>query len=57
MTPFEKLKLAQENSNYLKTHVTLKQLNNIAMKYSDNEMAKLVQKERNLLFNSKTKDL
>ena len=57
MTPFEKLKVIQQTKNYLKPCVTLEQLNNIAMKYSDNEMAELVQKERNLLFNSNTKDL
>lgn len=57
MTPFEKLQLLQQNNNYLKPCVKLEQLNNIAMKYSDNEMAKLVQKERNLLFNNNIKDL
>lgn len=53
MTPFEKLKLIQQSKNYLKPRVTLEQLENISMKRSDNQMAKLVQKERNLLFNNK----
>lgn len=50
MTPFEKFKLIPNFKKYLKPHVTIKQLETISLKCSDNEMAKLVQKERDLLF-------
>ncbi|PJC43548.1 MAG: hypothetical protein CO039_03475 [Candidatus Pacebacteria bacterium CG_4_9_14_0_2_um_filter_34_50] len=51
MTPFEKFKSIPNCEQFLKPHVTLEQLEQIANRYSDNEIAKLVQKERNLLFN------
>lgn len=50
MTPFEKLKSINSVENYLKPGGTIQQLEIIASRHSDNEMATIVQKERDQLF-------
>lgn len=49
-TPFEKLKSLPTVEQSLKPSVTIDQLEAIAARHSDNEMAALVQKERSKLF-------
>jgi transposase InsO family protein len=50
MTPYEKLKSIPNAHRYLKKGVTFKMLDKIAMRFTDNEMASLVQNERHKLF-------
>lgn len=50
MTPYEKLKSLTRAEGYLKPGVTFKQLDTIAMKHNDNEMAQVVQDARYQLF-------
>lgn len=50
MTPYEKLKSLPNAKQYLKEGVTFEQLDKIAMRKTDNEMAQLVQEERRKLF-------
>lgn len=50
MTPYEKLKSLPEAEKYLKDGITFEKLDNIAMRYTDNEMAQKVQEERGKLF-------
>lgn len=50
MTPYDKLKSLPEAHKYLKKGVTFKMLDKIAMRYTDNEMAAIVQKERDKMF-------
>lgn len=52
LTPFEKLKSIPHVEQYLKPGVTIKSLEAIAVKHSDNEMAQIVQKEREKMFAS-----
>ena len=50
MTPYDKLKSLPNAKNYLKSAVTFEILDKISMEMSDNEMAKLFQKEKRKLF-------
>ena len=50
MTPYEKLRSIPGARVYLKESVTLEMLDKIARRYTDNEMAKKVQLERDKLF-------
>ncbi|PKP56512.1 MAG: integrase, partial [Candidatus Altiarchaeales archaeon HGW-Altiarchaeales-1] len=50
MTPYEKLRSIPDAQIYLKESVTLERLDKIARRYTDNEMAKKVQLERDKLF-------
>ncbi len=50
MTPYEKLKSLPNAKQYLKDGVTFEQLDKIAMRKTDNEMAQIVQEERRKLF-------
>jgi transposase InsO family protein len=50
MTPYEKFRSLSNAESYLKEGVKLKKLDNIAMRKTDNEMAKKVQEERRKLF-------
>ena len=50
MTPYEKLRSISNARVYLKEGVTFEMLDKIARRYTDNEMAKKVQLERNKLF-------
>ena len=50
MTPYEKLKSLPEAESYLKTGVTLQQLDDIANQMSDNEFAERMVKARSNLF-------
>ncbi|HMR25830.1 MAG TPA: integrase [Oligoflexia bacterium] len=49
-TPYQKLISLPKVEEYLKEGVTLQQLEAISLRHSDNEMAKIVQKEREELF-------
>ena len=49
-TPYEKLKSIPDASKYLKEGITLKMLDEIARRYTDNEMAEKVQLARDRLF-------
>jgi hypothetical protein len=49
-TPYEALKKLPEAAQYLKDGVTFEQLDKIAMLESDNECAKLMQKEKQAMF-------
>jgi len=51
MTPYDKLKSLPEAQTYLKPEVTFNDLDEFAMKMSDNESADLLNKERVKLFN------
>lgn len=51
MTPYEKLKSLPDAEKYLKQGITFEILGAAAMKMSDNQAAKLLQKERRKLFN------
>ncbi len=53
-TPYEKLKSIPNSERYLKEGVTFAQLDIIAASKTDNQMAQLVQKEREKLFNQIT---
>ena len=50
MTPYEKLRSISNARVYLKEGVTFEMLDKIARRYTDNEMAKKVQLERDKLF-------
>jgi len=50
MTPYEKLRSIPNARVYLKESVTLEMLDKKAKRYTDNEMAKKVQLERDKLF-------
>jgi transposase InsO family protein len=50
MTPYEKLKSLPDASQYLKSEITFQILDEFALKISDNESARLLQKERLKLF-------
>src|SRR6266498_148864 len=50
ITPYEKLKSLSNAKKYLKTGVTFEQLDQTALKHTDNEMAQIVQEERRKLF-------
>lgn len=50
MTPYEKLRSIPDARIYLKESITLERLDKIAKRYTDNEMAKKVQLERDKLF-------
>ena len=50
MTPYEKLKSLPNAKQYLKPGVTFEMLDKIAMRMTDNEMARIVQEERRKLF-------
>lgn len=50
MTPYEKLKSLPNAKQYLKPGITFEQLDQIAMRHTDNEMAQKVQEERRKLF-------
>ncbi|MBT9131393.1 MAG: hypothetical protein DDT41_01699 [candidate division WS2 bacterium] len=50
MTPYEKLRSIPDAPMYLKENLTFELLDNIAKVYTDNEMAKKVQLERDKLF-------
>lgn len=52
MTPYERLKSLKNAENYLKPGITFKELDAIALKYTDNEFAKIMQKAKRKLFNS-----
>jgi hypothetical protein len=49
-TPYEKLKSIPDVQKYLKEGITLEMLDQIAKKYTDNEMAEKVQLSRSKLF-------
>jgi len=49
-TPYEKLRSIPDAQKYLKAGITLKMLDKIAERYTDNEMAEKVQLERSRLF-------
>lgn len=51
MTPYEKLKSLPDSSQYLKLEITFQILDEFALKMSDNEFAKMLQKEHQILFN------
>ena len=51
MTPYDKLKSLAKPEQYLKTGMTFEIMDEVAMKFSDNEAAKQLQTERNKLFN------
>lgn len=57
LTPFEKLKTIPYVEKYLKPNVTIKILETISAKYSDNEMAEIVQRERDKMFASANKQI
>ena len=50
MTPYEKLRSIPDARIYLKESITLERLDKISRRYTDNEMAKKVQLERDKLF-------
>jgi len=50
MTPYEKLRSIPNARLYLKESITFERLDKKARRYSDNEMAKKVQLERDKLF-------
>lgn len=50
MTPYDKLKSLPDAKKYLKSGITFEQLDKIAMRKTDNEIAQLVQEERRKLF-------
>lgn len=52
MTPYEKFKSLPNADKHLKKGLSFKKLDEIAMKMSDNEMADLIQNERQKLFTS-----
>lgn len=49
-TPYEALKQLKNAERYLKPGVTFKQLDKVAYKYSDNEWAKIMKREKTKLF-------
>lgn len=50
MTPYEKLKSLENAEKYLKPEISFESLEKQALRYTDNEMARLVQEERRRLF-------
>jgi len=53
MTPHEKLRSIPDVRVYLKESINLEMLDKITRRYTDNEMAKKVQLERDKLFDRK----
>jgi len=51
MTPYDKLKSIPNSNKYFKTGITFEKLEQIAMKMTDNQAAKILIKERQKLFN------
>lgn len=51
-TPYERLKSLKNAERYLKPGITFKELDAIALEYTDNEFAKIMQKAKRKLFNS-----
>ena len=51
-TPYERLKSLKNAKRYLKPGITFKKLDAIALEYTDNEFAKIMQKAKRKLFNS-----
>ena len=49
-TPYEKFKRLENAEQYLKENITFQELDKVALKYSDNEMAQIVQDKRRELF-------
>lgn len=49
-TPYEKLKSLPNANKYLKKGVSFSELDKISMRYTDNQMAEIIQKEREKLF-------
>ncbi len=49
-TPYDKFKTLANAEMYLKKDVSFPQLDKIAMRYTDNQMAEIIQKERDKLF-------
>jgi len=49
-TPYEKLKSLPEANQYLKEGISFSMLDKIAMRYTDNQMAEIIQRERGKLF-------
>ena len=52
MTPYEKLKSLPDSEKYLKQGVKFETLDKFAMEMTDNEAADLLNKERQILFNT-----
>lgn len=50
-TPYDKFKSLEKAEQYLKEGITFEMLDKIALRKTDNEMAEIVQKEREELFN------
>ena len=50
MTPYAKPKSLPDAKQYLKPGITFEKLDQIAMRHTDNEMARRVQDERRKLF-------
>lgn len=50
LTPYEALKKIKDTSCFLKTGITFEKLDIIAYKYSDNEFAEIMEKEKQKLF-------
>lgn len=50
-TPYDKLKSLPNANIYLKEGISFSMLDKIAMRYTDNQMAEIIQKERDKLFN------
>ena len=51
MTPYEKLKSLKNAEKYLKPGITFEELDAVALKYTDNEFAKIMNNEKRKLFN------
>jgi hypothetical protein len=51
MTPYDQLKVIQNAEIYLKSEVTLKDLDEFSMLMSDSESARILNNERSKLFN------
>lgn len=49
-TPYEKLKSLPDAYKYLKEGISFSKLDKISMRYTDNQMAEIIQKEREKLF-------
>ncbi len=50
MTPYEKFKSLDDSKQYLKSNISIEQLDEIAYNESDNEFARRMKKERNRIF-------
>lgn len=56
-TPYEKLKNLTNAKQYLKPGISFKKLDAIAMRYTDNQMARIVQQQRSILFDKLNQSL